>query len=142
MVGGQIQGDSPIDSKIMQLQPFVQLMAGLAQMPGNLSVSMVVQVSAGAQLTLKFGPITIQVAAGLQLTAQQGQGTLPSLALQAMIGPTAPDPGSGARSFGPHGNWWVGVGTPPPLPGAMGQPDRQVGGGMLNFGGNLPSWLQ
>jgi hypothetical protein len=142
VAGGQALSDNMIDSKIVQLQAFTQLLGGLSQMPGNFSASMVVQWSAGLQLTLKFGPITIQLSAGFQVTAQQGQGSQPAFAFSAMAGPTQPAPGTGAQSFGPRNNWWLGIGPPPPLPGGPGVPDRQLGGGMLNFGGNLPSWMQ
>jgi hypothetical protein len=105
VAGGQALGDNVIDSKIVQLQPFIQLLAGLSQMPSSFSATMVVQFSAGAQLTLKFGPITIQLSAGVQITGQQGQGVQPSLAFQAMVGPSNPAPGTGAQSFGPRNNW-------------------------------------
>lgn len=141
VAGGQALGDNMIDSKIVQLQPFVQLLAGLSQMPGDFSATMVVQFSMGVQLTLKFGPITIQLSAGLQVTGQQGQGVQPGFALGATIGPTNPDP-SGTQTFGPRNNWSIGVGPPPPLPGVGGLPERHPSGGMLYFGGNLPSWMQ
>lgn len=142
VAGGQALSQSMIDSKIVQLQAFTQLLAGLSQMPGSFSATMVVQWSAGLQLTLKFGPITIQLSAGFQVTAQQGQGSQPAFAFAATAGPTQPAPGTGAQSFGPRNNWWLGIGPPLPLQGGPGVPDRQLGGGMLNFGGNLPSWLQ
>jgi hypothetical protein len=145
VAGGQALSQSMIDSKIVQLQAFTQLLGGLSQMPGNFSATMVVQWSAGLQLTLKFGPITIQVSAGFQVTAQQGQGSQSAFAFSATAGPTNPAPGTGAQRFGPRNNWWLGVGPPPPLPSGMGGtgvPERQLGGGMLYFGGNLPSWLQ
>ncbi len=140
--GGQALGSSMIDSKVVQLQPFTQLLAGLSQMPGSFSATMVVQFSAGLQLTLKFGPITIQLSAGFQVTAQQGQGAQPAAAFAATIGPSNPAPGTGSQTFGPRNNWSIGIGPPPPLPGRAGSGDRQLGGGMIYFGGNLPSWLQ
>jgi hypothetical protein len=142
VAGGQALSPSMIDSKIVQLQMFTQLLGGLSQMPGNFSATMTVQWSAGLQLTLKFGPITVQLAAGLQVTAQQGQATQPAMAFSATVGPTNPAPGTGTQSFGPSNKWQIGIGPPPPLPGPGGTSERPLGGGMVYFGGNLPKWLQ
>jgi hypothetical protein len=136
VAGGQALGRSFIDSQIIQLQPFMQLVAGLSQMPGSFQASMTVQYSAGLQLTFKFSWITIQVSAAFQVTAQQGQDTQGAATLSATAGPTQPERGTGTQHIGD--NWWFGVGAPPPLPSpGTGAPDRQLGGGMLFFGGRF-----
>ncbi len=136
LAGGQGLGASIFDSKIIQLQPFVQLLAGLSQMPGTFSASMTIQITSGAQLTLKFGPVTIQVTAGFQTTAVSGQGATTAAAFSIGAGPTTPD-ASGTQSFGGNKNWWIGVGPPPAVPGAPGSQPIVPAGGLLNFGGTF-----
>ena len=133
--GGQALTKNMIDSEVVKLQAFTQLLAGLSQMPGSLSASMTVQWSGGMQLTLVFGPVTIQLSAGVQVTGQQGQSTQGALAFQAMAGPTNPAPGTGSQEFGPRNNWFLGIGPPPPMAtqGAGGG-GQQLGGGLL-YGG-------
>jgi hypothetical protein len=142
VAGGQVLTPNLLQSSIVQLQPFAQLLAGLAQIPGSYQASMTVQASVGLQLTLTFGPIAIQITGGVQLTAQSNQPAQTAWALSAMAGPAHPQAGTGTQSFGGN-NWSLGVGPAPPFPGGShGAPDRSVGGGMLYFGGNLPKFMQ
>ena len=127
--GGQILTQNLVESRIVQLQIFHQLLLGLSQIPGGFSASMVVQYSVGAQLTLRFGPITIQASVGVQATAQTGQDPQAAPAASIMAGPSSPTAGSGSQPFG--NGWSLGVTAPPPLDG------RPVGGGMLTFGGTV-----
>ena len=142
VAGGQALTPNLIQSSIVQLQPFAQLLAGLAQVPGNYQVSMTVQASVGVQLTLVFSAITIQIAGGIQATATTGQPTQAAWALSAMAGPSHPQGGTNAQPI-PNSRLYLGVGPPPPFPGQWhGAPERQLGGGMLFFGGNLPGFMQ
>jgi hypothetical protein len=142
VAGGQALTPNLIQSSIVQLQPFAQLLAGLAQVPGNYQVSMTVQASVGVQLTLVFGAITIQIAGGIQATATTGQPTQAAWALSAMAGPSHPQGGTNAQPI-PNSRLYLGIGPPPTFPGqSYGAPERQLGGGMLFFGGNLPGFMQ
>ena len=128
MGGAQGLGSSWIDSKIIQLQPFTQLLAGLTRLPGNFSAVFTVQYAVGAQLTLKFSLVTIQASAGVQVTYQGGQ-TQPAAFGQVMIGPTTPGP-LGVQE---RGNWWLGVGSLPSLdsPGSGSAPPLPNGQGVF-----------
>ncbi|HEY0785664.1 MAG TPA: DUF4157 domain-containing protein [Acidobacteriaceae bacterium] len=132
------QGLTPnlLDSKILQLQPFMQLLAGFSQAPGTLSATMTVQFSVGAQLTVKFGPVTLQISAGFQVTAQPGQPSQYGLTGSAMLGPSSPGP-NGIQTFGPRNSYGFGVGPPPPITLPDGR-QVQPGGGMLLFSGTIP----
>jgi hypothetical protein len=128
MGGGQGLGSSWIDSKIIQLQPFTQLLAGLTRLPGNFSAVFTVQYAVGAQLTLKFSLVTIQASAGVQVTYQGGQ-TQPAATGQVMVGPTTPGP----LGLQEKGNWWLGVGSLPHMdsPGSGSAPPLPDGQGVI-----------
>ena len=94
----------------MSGQLFAQILAGLTMSsPG--SGTLTVQAAAGAQLTLKWGPITVQVQAGPQIAWDPVNGRQGQLATSPAIGPTVSPP---SDTFGP------GAGSPLPAPITIG----------------------
>jgi hypothetical protein len=91
-------------------QLFVQIMAGLT-MSSPASGTFTVQAAVGAQITMKWGPITLQVQAGPQAAWDPVNGWQGQFATSPAAGPT--DAGS-AATFGP------GASSPLPPPITIG----------------------
>jgi hypothetical protein len=88
-------------------QLFVQIMAGLT-MSSPASGTFTVQAAVGAQLTMKWGPITLQVQAGPQAAWDPVNGWQGQFATSPAGGPTD---SSSAATFGPGGS----SALPPPV---------------------------
>ena len=91
-------------------QLFVQIMAGLT-MSSPASGTFTVQAAVGAQLTMKWGPITLQVQAGPQAAWDPVNGWQGQFATSPAGGPTD---ASSAATFGP------GASSPLPPPVTLG----------------------
>jgi hypothetical protein len=91
-------------------QLFVQIMAGLT-MSSPASGTFTVQAAVGAQLTMKWGPITIQLQAGPQAAWDPVNGWQGQFATSPAVGPTT---SADAATFGP------GVSSPLPPPITIG----------------------
>jgi hypothetical protein len=91
-------------------QLFAQILAGLT-MSSPASGTFTVQAAAGAQLTLKWGPITLQLQAGPQVAWDPVNGWQRQFATSPAIGPTVSPP---PDTFGP------GAGSPLPAPITIG----------------------
>ncbi|MFL5862269.1 MAG: hypothetical protein ACJ780_16055 [Solirubrobacteraceae bacterium] len=91
-------------------QLFVQIMAGLT-MSSPASGTFTVQAAVGAQLTLKWGPITMQVQAGPQAAWDPVNGWQGQFAASPAAGPTD---ATSAATFGP------GASSPLPAPVTIG----------------------
>jgi hypothetical protein len=91
-------------------QLFVQIMAGVT-MNSPASGTFSVQAAAGAQLTMKWGPITVQLQAGPQAAWDPVGGWQGQFAVSPAAGPTDP---SSAATFGP------GASSPLPPPITIG----------------------
>ncbi|MBA3942924.1 MAG: hypothetical protein H0X37_00005, partial [Herpetosiphonaceae bacterium] len=95
VVGAQATGDLDIVKDVLKLSGFLQILAGVAWTGSPASGSFtVVQPSAGAQLTLTWGPVQLAIQAAVSATKVAGQPTTGEVNVTPQI--TIPFGSSGA----------------------------------------------
>jgi hypothetical protein len=76
LVGAQLQKETPairVLSGTLKASVFLLLLSGITTARGEASGALTVQVQAGVQVTVTFGPVTVSVQAAPSLTLQAGQ---------------------------------------------------------------------
>lgn len=95
MAGAQAQVSTPelhVLGAAISASAFLQLLAGLTSGQSAMG-AFTVQAAAGAQVTIKWGPITASVQAGPQITWSPGQDPTVDITAQPAAGPSANVPG-------------------------------------------------